>query len=215
MVIYTAIFGNYDVLRPPHPDSNCPHVCFTDGDYECEGWTVIKVKPRYGYPCLDARRCKIIGPWELLPKADISLWIDGAMEMKVPPDTALAESLLGEADLARFHHRQRKCAGEEADACIEFEKDRPDIIRSQVKGYFTMGFPKNYGLSLTGFLLRRRNDECEEFCRMWWNQVRSGSWRDQLSIDYCRWRTGLKCSWVPGTICNNQFVKHYPKHPKP
>jgi hypothetical protein len=213
IVVYTAIVGGYDVLRPPHPDSDCPHYCFTDGNYECEGWETICINKKYATPRLDARRCKVLGPCELFQEYDISIWIDGAVREKVAINEDLTDKLLKGNDLARFSHRQRNCAWQEVDACVKSKKDNEAIMRAQVGWYFYDGFPSKYGLTHTGVLIRRHNKKCEMFCREWWKCIRSGSWRDQLSFDYCRWKTDLSCSFIPGTICNNNYFEHFPNHP--
>jgi hypothetical protein len=127
---------------------------------------------------------------------ETTIWIDGSVQPKV--DLAVLLKTLGDADIAMYRHPLRGCAYQEAEACIEFNKDRAEVIMKQMDRYESEGFPHDFGLVASGMVV------CGEGARklneMWWTEISLGSKRDQLSFDYCRWRTGVSFKEIPGSI---------------
>ena len=62
------------------------------------------------------------------------------------------------------------------------------------------GYPANAGLSECCVLLRRHTDAIKDFNEAWWEEIRRGSRRDQLSFDYVARRCGLKYRYFPGSV---------------
>lgn len=84
-----------------------------------------------------------------------------------------------------FVHDKRDCIYDEGPACIELKKDCPRIINRQLERYRKEGFPAHYGLLSGGILYRKHNSPAlRAVDEMWWNEVRKGSKRDQLSFNY-------------------------------
>lgn len=210
IVVYTAIFGGYDGLQ-----TTCtPSICLTNGTIKApEGWELRIVESEGLDPRRAARRCKILAH-EYLPGADYTIWHDGNYRMLIPPEEAI-KMWLENRDLAVFKHPHRRCVYAEAEVCIRTRKDDPERIRAQMARYEEQGFPHNFGLLASGVLMRRNTEKVRELCEIWWQEVLKYSYRDQLSFDYARWRTGLKIDYIPGLIHRNQhfrYAAHGRKH---
>ena len=68
------------------------------------------------------------------------------------------------------------------------------------------GFPRGEGLSENNFLVRRHNEKTAELNELWWELVQETTRRDQVSFQYCIWKTGAKAVYIaPDTI---QILHH-------
>lgn len=196
MILYTAIFGGYDVLRPtPYPS-----VCLTDGSVTpAQGWTVrVVLVPKGLDPQKASRYCKLF-PWRFFPKAKRSVYFDGSIQLKADPSKA-ALVWLEKHDIAVFRHPERTDAYEEAVACIQYHKGNPEVIKAQMKFYRAEKFPEKFGLAACWVLVRRHSSVVKRFSELWWEQLCKFSKRDQLSFDYVRWRTGLQTHKIRGNL---------------
>ena len=77
IVVYTSIFGGYDVLHENQFKMNgVDYICFTDSDIKSETWKVVKSTPIYNDSNRNAKKYKIL-PHRYLKDYDYSVWIDG------------------------------------------------------------------------------------------------------------------------------------------
>jgi hypothetical protein len=200
MILYSAVFGGYDTLKP----AIVPSVCLTDGTVKkAEGWTLRKVPilPDLGSQKM-SRHCKLF-PWEYFPDTDCSIYYDGNIQLvKDPREAAL--QWLGPHDVATFKHPERSCVYDEATICVKICKEvDPLVVCTQMEKYLEEGFPKNFGLSACGVLVREHTELLKEFSQLWWEELQAHSKRDQLSFDYARWKLDLQCGTIPGDILKN------------
>jgi alkaline ceramidase TOD1/glycosyltransferase MUCI70-like protein len=212
MVCYTTIFGPYDRLADP-PVASIPMVCFTDqDDVASTVWRVVRVPHE---PCtLDervrlSRRHKILAQ-ECLPRATVWIWIDANLKLSVDP--ALLARYVHRRDVATFRYPDtwgaRRCAYEEAAACIERHKDSAELIEAQMHRYRRAGFPTNYGLAETSILVRRNTPAVRHLNAAWWSEIQAGSRRDQVSLPYVCWTTRTRYALLPGCRIDNPFARH-------
>ena len=86
MIVYTAIFGEFDTLRPLPPGLN--GVCFSDGRQVANGWQVVPPKYDDTNPSKRAKHHRCM-PHRLFP-GEVTLWIDASYELKkLPPEVKL------------------------------------------------------------------------------------------------------------------------------
>jgi len=203
MKVYTSITGQYDRLRDP-PESVCAEDiefhAFLDKPQASDVWKPHVANTSMSTSRLNAKHHKVL-PHLSFPDCDISLWIDGSIE--ICPDTVLqnlAHQFLREADLAVFAHGKRYCIYQEAIYCLHHQLDDPAAIRNQVFRYTQEGYQANQGLAECTVLLRRHTEHLKQFSELWWQEIRTGSVRDQLSFPYVVRKTGLKVKYFPGTI---------------
>lgn len=169
MIVYTAIIDNYDTLKKAPKGYEC--VCFTNTDIKSDEWRIEKVK---GSGVKLAREIKI--------RPDIyigedSLWIDANIEAVKPQKEF--------KDFLTMKHPSRDCILQEVEACSRLGKDKLRRMTKQVQRY--KGYPQHNGLIASGVIYRRYNDKVNELNNLWWDEVKRGSHRDQLSFNYCAW----------------------------
>ncbi len=158
--IYTSITGKYDTPRP-------------------ELTNIIYSK--FKKDVLNAKAVKIL-PHLFLPDTDISVWIDGNLYLKPDFD---AVSLLDDADIALFKHRQRDCIYEEAKAAkqrIKNDSEGQDWIDEQITHYRELDFPAHNGLWACYLIIRRNNANMVAFNNAWWAEICRFGYRDQISF---------------------------------
>ena len=209
IVIYTAISGNYDQLREPEfiPEG-CDFVCFTDGRYNSKTWKIVNVEMSDRDPCRGAKIYKVL-PHKFLPEYEYSIWIDGNIVLKGDAPS-LIRKYLKKACIAFYGHHRRDCIFEEAEVCIEENKDDPDMITKQMDFYRKEGYPENNGLVTCSVILRRNSPEVNKNDEDWWEQIGKYSRRDQLSFNYVAYQNRFPYSIIKGHVYKNPYFKRVP-----
>ncbi len=156
IVVYSAICGNKD---KPRNDV----LCF--------------MEDKFKDPVLSAKIYKVLP--HLFLDCDYSIWIDGNITLKVPPET-LIDVL--EKDIAVFPHPSRDCLFDEGRFCVLNQIGNQIEILEQLKRY--KGFPNHYGLAGCGVLIRKHTDKMRRLSEQWWAEICRGSIRDQISFPY-------------------------------
>ena len=206
MIVYTAIFGGYDDLQPPLAPGDVKHVCFNDSGARVEGWEIRRVAAPYG-PARTARYYKLL-PHESFTD-DITIWTDGRLRFKVPPQQ-IVDEWLGDADFALFKHPSRGCLYDEATRCIVKKKDAREKIEDQVESYRKAGMPEKFGLLETGVVIRRNTQQMRELGHRWWREVERHSRRDQISLPYVLWQMQIWPKMIPGSVVHHDWVECMP-----
>ena len=233
-VVYTSVFGcseenNYH-LHEPEVIDGWDYVCFTDNkNFKSDVWDIRIVKPLYNHGARSAKRYKL-KPHIYLSEYDVSVWVD--IEVKIKKSiTELVDSYLKNSNLAVLNHELcgrtvsgnlnvRKCIYEEAKF-IEWLgnnnpkktfKDDMNIINSQIKKYKKENYPENNGLARTTVLFRRHNeDDVIKTNNDWWEEMKYGSKRDQLSFNYVAWKNELNFNYIQEDIDDNEYFGYMKK----
>lgn len=190
-VVYTAVFGNYDNVPVVNPEWDCDFICFTDNpDLVSTGWQVVKVQLNGEHPAQANRRYKML-PHKYLCNYDRSLYVDGNIRIVADP-SPLFQKYLDNGIIAIPKHPIRNCAYEEALACIARDLVNKVTVEQQMARYAAQGFPKKYGLTANGIILRNHFDKNIIVLMMaWWGEYCSGGGRDQLSLAYLIWKKNI------------------------
>lgn len=197
LTVYTGIFGKYDILHEPRTTNGLKFVCFTDDPtLTSDKWQI-----RYEPPCKDrhprwqARRCKLLAYQQL--NTDESLWIDGRFEFIDLIRKPNYNNIL-------IHtHPSRICAYDEAEYCLANSHGRLASLQDHVDledviDVMTAAcFPKDYGLWYTSTLWRQHTTQTETLCQTWWDLISNGSIRDQVSLPFALWKTGVDFTSQP------------------
>ena len=140
-------------------------------------------------------RCLKINAYKYLPNHyNFSIYIDG--NVIIINDTNLLLNKLKKKykDINFFVpiHPDRDCIYDEARAVLKHRKDRPKYVKPQIRMIKKDGFPEHYGLSENNILIRNHKDpNIIQFMEKWWNIIKKGSKRDQLSFLYIAWKYNL------------------------
>lgn len=155
-----------------------------------QGWTehvvnhgvaTLKGEPSITAPMLAHKYWKC-HPATALPDVDISMWIDGSMEVITQDYVKLCLEALGDDDWSLVPHPARNCIYPEASysATLTWRYD-PVSITAQAEFYKSF-HPKGWGLFATGANVRRHTPEVLELSHQWWNECLNWSHQDQLSL---------------------------------
>lgn len=191
VALYTAVYGGYETPKPLK-DLNIPAYLYTDDrSIVADGWIVrhvphfiatVKGSPVVTGPMLAHKwwKCR---PDLACPDVDISLWIDGSMEICVDDYVERCLAALGSDDWACVPHPARSCIYPEAAFSATLARYDAAAIHAQVDFYGSvMGHPLNWGLVATGANVRRHTPEVIELGKQWWQECINWSHQDQLSL---------------------------------
>ena len=204
VVCYTCVTGGYDTLKQPLKVSKgIDYVCFTDdASLQSDVWK-IKLIPDDLKNLSNVKKQRIIKicPHRYLKEYDISIWIDGNIQIKGDLQNFIQQYDLSVCPLYTRVHPSRRCIYDEAEACIGMRKGSPYEIMQQVSKYRKEGYPVKAGMVETNIILRKHNDiKCQLIDNLWASELLMNSHRDQLSFNYVCW----KMHFIPG-ILKNEF----------
>lgn len=205
-VVYTAITNGYDNLKEqPLTARTVDFVAFLEKPVESQTWKCAEVCKDFTDPNRNAKIHKIM-PHLFFPDKEYSLWIDGSVNIEFNFSIEkLIEIYLSDCDMALFKHPDRNCIYQEANACIQRKLDNPEVIRRQIEKYTREGYPSNAGLSECTILLRRHTPQIIKLNEMWWNEIKNGSKRDQISFNYVARKLGIELKYFPGHLRKKNY----------
>jgi hypothetical protein len=129
------------------------------------------------------------------PDADVTIWLDGSMDVLVPDLADRCMAALGDADAIFVRHPERDCIYDEMRASIGFGKYVGQPLEGQVEAYRATGHPEHWGLAHGGMLVRRNNAAMQAFDEAWWAEITRWSVQDQLSLSHLLRIVPLNYRW--------------------
>lgn len=190
---YSAIYGPYDWVKPA--PAGIRSIMYTDSHVTAEkanaaGWetrvvphgiATLNGDPAVTAPMLAHKWWKT-HPLLALPDMDVSVWLDGSMEVTVPDLAQRALDALGSDDWAMMRHPWRDCALAEGwySATLEWRYDRAAIERQTA--HYAQWHPSHWGLVATGMNVRRHTPAVAALSDMWWTECITWSHQDQISL---------------------------------
>lgn len=214
LVVYTAIMGrNGDQLRRPvnvSTDCDADFVCFSDViTRPADRWRVVK--PVWSHSTCSRRTARYhkINSHLLFPEAECSIWLDGTHQLTQSPEP-LISSYLANHDFATFKHQQRNTVSAEVSACVRLRKEKSSVLAKQLNRYIRDGFLDKTGLFETGMLIRRHSDKVKRINELWWEEIKKGSFRDQVSLPYVVDQLGVKINRIFGSHRGCPHMRYYP-----
>lgn len=193
-VVYTALFGGYERLRPQPvaARSGAKFYCFTDEpDLVSDDWTIVPVRPIFQHdPVRSARALKTVGH-PLLEEASETLWIDNRVELMADPAAILAD-WLQECDATFVEHSFRDTLFDEFTAVADRGLDDTTRVWEYLL-HTSESHPRLLEARplWTGIIARRRTPLVAQFGHRWQSLVDRYSRRDQLSVLQAITESGL------------------------
>lgn len=196
MTLYTAIFGDYDYLKPvkvPQRNKDLRMICYTDQDFSSEifdlvrdnnPWTIVKVPVLECGETKTARWFKINFHEHI--DDDVSMWVDATFFVNTDVSRWISKRM--QRDFTTVSHPFDKCLYIDAFSCLKAGKGDKWRIIDQINTYKNLGIPENNGLISSGLLMRKKTHEVMEACKIWWDQVEQFSERDQIAFGYVNWK---------------------------
>lgn len=226
LVVYTCITNDYDTLREiprmvfDSISDSVSFICFTDNPElysDSKTWTIREIpEDLVRLNKVKAQRILKIAPFRYVDDiSDISLWVDSNLSITESPLDLLAKCDLKKYPLWTFKHPQRNCIYDEELAVVRLRKETKEIARAQIEKYMKDKYPTKNGLAETNVILRRHDDlTLKKMSYMWAKEVIDCSHRDQLSFNYCCWKTGLKYGMFDKVALGKVFMRLPHKSPK-
>lgn len=209
-VIYTGIFGHYDVLLPPlYRDEGVDYICYTDDkSLKSSDWEIRYVQCEQENMALEVRKYKCL-PHRFLPEYDISVWIDANIQIQ-SSILSYIEKNMQNTGMLFFPHYQRNCIYEEGSINILLHRENTGKIIEQMYEYYSEKYPEHNGLFCGNFIVREHNrPTIATIMEAWYAELLKHSLRDQLSLPYVLWKNKMKPDICWGYVNDNKYVKVY------
>jgi hypothetical protein len=206
IVVYKACFRpegdtDYDRLYPPACGPSAARwVVFMDVPVPTmrDGWEILPAPLWWPDNRRRARMHKCLSHI-LFPDAEWTLWLDGTLTPRTTPEELIRIHAKPGVDFYAFDRRARRCAYQEGSRMALKGRDDPAVIGQQMRRMEKAGFPAGAGLCATTAVLRRQTgQEIERLNEAWWQEIKNWSNRDQVSINFCLWRIGMKWGKLRG-----------------
>lgn len=125
IIIYTAIFGSYDDLIEPREflsrKYDLKFICFTDRNFSSEIWDIINISKKKRSNFELNREIKF-NPCSYLPEHDVSIYIDGNLEINSMIINIVDEFINSNKELGIQKHDSSKSLHEEISNCFARSK---------------------------------------------------------------------------------------------
>lgn len=216
-VIYTCITGKYDsLLEPKKINDGFDYVCFTDNpEFKSSVWNIRPLPDEVKeLSQIKKQRYIKLNPHKFLPEYDISVWVDGNVEVRGDVNTLLKNTMRNDCSVYVPKHPTRVCIYAESKAVLAMKKDTKEIVDPQMKRYKAEGFPEKFGLLQSNIMIRRHNNEdCIRLMEAWTKEIIEGSHRDQLSFNYCCWKNkDIMVKYLDAKIYDSEWFHWHKVH---
>jgi hypothetical protein len=194
LIVYTALFGNYDKLIDPKKKYyGCKFICFTDrDDLDSDIWQVIRV-PINTYPPNMMNRLYKLLPDKFIPNLGRSLYVDSNIFIKCHPESWIIKN---DRSMQVPFHFSRNCIYTEAEEVIKNNKAPANLVNEQLSFYKMLGMPTNFGLAENNIIYRDfRDPTVSKLMYDWWIQINKFTQRDQLSLMFVLWINNYKVTF--------------------
>lgn len=205
VIVYTCITGNKDTLKEFEKEKGVKYICFSDIERKSLTWDVIKLHTEWCNPRLTSRYHKA-NPHIVLPDHSWSVWIDGSIKPKVRQIDVIDHINKGMIGLSK--HFTNNCIYEEMNTVLDCKKETEHNVEILFKKYKDEKFPIEYGLHMTGMIVRRNTEPNKKFNSLWWDMIKKYSIRDQLSFDYVRWVMNYRVDLIKQCWYKQETHKH-------
>ena len=178
MLVYTSICGGYDAVKPvPDGGGGYEWRLYSDSDKGGGGWNLVPSGVQAATPRMRAKWHKCHPPED----AEMSLWIDGSVEIHSVALIEAALAALEHSDWVMFRHSDRENILEEAEHSLTSLKYVGKPLREQAEHYL-----KNKrvapGLWGGGVIARRHTPKVLAASAAWYEECVRWSDQDQISL---------------------------------
>ena len=121
IVVYSCVTGKYEkLINHKSLEDNIKYIFFTESyDVVPDGWVMQPINGLDNYSDKDKNRYIKFHPSEFLPTYDISVYIDGNIEITDNVSLLIKEISNMDEDLFLYRHYERECIYDEGNKCIE------------------------------------------------------------------------------------------------
>jgi hypothetical protein len=205
-VVYTAIYGGYDELKPhpDHPDVE-QWLCYTDDEslVGTPGWDVVVTSARFKHPRMDAKWWKCHPPEAVYYQS--SIWIDGSMLIHDPDFFTTVIDLLGVDEMVMFQHPVRTSIIDEARVSEQMTKYAGLPVVQQAHHYCNEWGWHDRELWASTSIGRRHTSTMLQFGAAWFSECEGWTYQDQISLPPLLERYGIVPAALPHNLWKNPW----------
>ena len=209
--VYSCITGDYDKVNEVKKEKGIDYYLFTNNKkIKSNSWKVIYIEDDSLSNVVLARKIKILGHPIINDNYDIALWMDGAVSFNTKIHDFISNFLEKDDVFVAFKHGERNTIEDECKACVRYRKEDKSKIEKILNFYKKENYPDNNGLiESTVFIKRIKDEKVRETMNLWFDMIKNFTKRDQLSFNYCIYKTGLKVKWINEKVFNNDWFTWY------
>lgn len=212
-VIYTAITGGYDSVKPIKIiDNDIDYICFVDSDFKGkipQPWEKVVVDVELSNKDL-ARYCKI-NPHKLLSKYQRSVWVDGNIEI-IDSLSEFLKRVLSQSDVASYDHWWRDSVEQEFYVCARAGLDKAWVLKKQWERYRRSGYRSRNFFENNVIFRNHLDKKVVAMHEVWWEEYINSGKRDQLSFTYSAFKCNIEIMSL-GRHDPRLINKHFLYHP--
>jgi predicted O-methyltransferase YrrM len=176
VAVYTAIYGDYDLLRSHPVVPGVDFHCFTDDPALSarQDWIVHVISSELPSR-LAAKRWKVLGP-QIAPldAYEVTLWLDANCGFLSASFVEEALADLGPDGFALYRNPDLDCIYAQAISCMRgLPPEAAPVIFRRAARYYAEGYPERGGLWACGMMARRRSPRLDAAMRSWWVELSS------------------------------------------
>jgi hypothetical protein len=218
-VVYSVIIGKYDKILTFKKQEGYNYFLFADQNYKNTNWTIISISKLIEKTNIS--KIKMTRYFKLFPHLffkdyDLSIYIDASFIIKGNLNEILLRALNPSFYIYFLQHPRRSKILQEFSRVLSLKRDTKEIVNIVKKKYLKEKFPDNMGLTENCIIIRRHNNKkVIKLMKIWWNEIKNYSYRDQLSLMYAIWKlkSNLKIYYLSKKFVLDYFS--YKKHIKP
>ena len=203
VVIYKAIFGDYDELplEPPlELQSLYKFKLYTDRDVKVKGWEVFHLHTKD--PILANRHCKML-PWNYFT-SEKSIYLDGHIEFGIQFSDFINHIISLDEPFIMMRHRSGGNTEDELIRAIDNSK----LSKEEIKTILSNNIVLNKPSPECGFIYRNHTSKRVRTCSsLWWDYFNKICMRDQILIHTASRDANLEIKIVNHDFSNTDYFK--------
>ena len=217
-VVYSVIIGDYDNIHAFSKQKGYNYFLFSDKNYNNTNWTIIhipKLIEKMNISKVKMTRYIKLFPHLFFKDYELSIYLDATFIIIGDLNELLLKSLNPSFDLYLIQHPVRNKIFQEFKIILKYKKENKKIINLVRERYIKEKFPDNLGLTENNIIIRRHNKKnVINLMKVWWNEIKNYSYRDQFSLKYAIWKSNIniKIYYLSKRFMLNYFF--YRKHSK-
>ena len=209
-VVYSIIIGKYDKISSFPKQEGYNYFLFSDINYKNTNWTIIpvtKLIEKSNISKIKMTRYFKFFPHLFFKDYELSIYIDASLTIKGDLNELLLKSLNPSFNIYFLQHYARNTIFQEFSAVLRSKKETEENVNIVKKRYIKENFPDNLGLTENCIIIRRHNNKnIIKLMKIWWNEIKKYSYRDQLSLNYAIWKLNLN---IKIYYLSKRFAKNY------
>ncbi len=214
-LVFTAVFNDFDRVFPPVKveDGISYYLLTDDAAVRVDGWHTMYVDISNFRDAKSANHYYRSMIHEEVPGYDASIYVDGNIRILGNLRQLFEAFLATNAGLGVYRHPLRSTVADEAHACLVSGKiSAIDMLQQELQSQKDDGFKDDIGLIEATIMMKNHHDQRMRLAmQLWQDRFESFGTRNQLSLPYVIWKTGVTCLYQDHNFREkNRYFGLYP-----